>query len=143
VEEWQRAMNSASLDTRERVKTMQEEASNQEKNALASQLNAARLRLLRELGKYLVCLGASTDALNESLFRQMSRDIASARRLQKCIDKLGGYPEWRVDLRRDLERFAEYLTEGQRHARLLGSGLDAALDDPRWTTCFTPTAVGQ
>lgn len=142
VEEWQQAVNSALQDAKKRVRFMQEGATNQEKKALDSQLNAARLRLLRELGKYLVCLGASTDALNESLFRQMSRDIASAKRLQKCIDKLGGYPEWRVDLRRDLERFAESLTEGQRQARLLGSGLDAALDDPRWTTCFTPTATG-
>jgi len=132
TEKWQRATNSALQETKKRVKLMQEETASQEKNALASQLNAARLRLIRELGKYLVCLGAGTDELNESLFKQMSRDIASARRLQKCMDKLGGYPEWRVDLRRELERFAESLTEGQRQARLLGSELDATLDDPRW-----------
>ena len=132
VEEWQRASNSASLNTRERVEMMQAVAATQEKTALASQLSAARLRLLRELGKYLVCLGASTDELNDSLFKQMSRDIASARRLKRCMDKLSGYPEWCVDLRRDLDRFVESLTEGQRQARLLGSELDAALDDPRW-----------
>jgi len=132
VEKWQRAVNSALQNTKKRVELMQEETTNQEENALASQINAARLRLIRELGKYLVCLGASTDELNDSLYKQMSRDIASARRLQKCIDMLGGYPEWHVDLRRELEHFAEALTEGQRQARWLGSELDAALDDPRW-----------
>jgi len=132
TEKWQRTVNSASQDAKKRVKLMHEEASIQEKNALASQLNAASLRLIRELGKYLVCLGASTDELNERLFKQMSRDIASSRRLQKCIDKLSGYPKWHFELRRELERFAKALTEGQRQARLLGSELDAALDDPRW-----------
>ncbi len=132
VEKWQRAVNSALQDTKKRVELMQEETTNQEENALTSQINAARLRLIRELGKYLVCLGASTDELNDSLYKQMSRDIASARRLQKCIDMLGGYPEWHVGLRRELEHFAEALTEGQRQARWLGSELDAALDDPRW-----------
>lgn len=115
---------------------MQEEATNQEKKALANQLNAARLRLIRELGKYLVCLGASTDELNDTLYKQMSRDIGSARRLQKCIDMLDGYPEWHLELRSELERFAESLAEGQRQARLLGSELDAALDDPRWQAYF-------
>ncbi|GAI41184.1 unnamed protein product [marine sediment metagenome] len=135
TEKWQRTANLALQNAKKQVKSMQEETVDRESKALANQLNAAKLRLIRELGKYLICLGASIDELNESLFKQLSRDIASASRLKKCIGMLGDYPEWHDDLQRELECFAESLTEGQRQARLLGSELDAALDDPRWKAC--------
>lgn len=101
-------------------------------NSLHRQIEAARLRLIRELGRYLVCLDGNIDELNEILAKQMSRDIASARRLRKCIDLHGGYPEWSDEIKRQLKDFRNSLGEGHRDARLLGSELDAALDDPRW-----------
>jgi len=65
------------------------------------------------------------------LYQQMSRDIASARRLKQCWEKLGGYPNWDQELC-ELKNFSQQLTENQRTARLLGKELDAALGDPRW-----------
>ena len=62
----------------------------------------------------------------------MSRDIASAARLNKALEHLGGYPEWSAEMRRELLEFCETLTANQRRARLLGSEIDAALADPRW-----------
>jgi hypothetical protein len=99
---------------------------------LHRQLEACRLRLMRELGRYLICLDGSASDLNSVLHRQISRDIAGARRLQECRNRLGDYPDWPPDLCRELGIFHAGLNEGQRTARLLGSELDAALDDPRW-----------
>ena len=70
--------------------------------------------------------------LNAVLYRQMSRDIASAARLNKALERLGGYQEWSAEMRRELLEFHETLTENQRRARLLGREIDAALADPRW-----------
>ena len=111
---------------------MEERAEQREKEALLRQKQAASIRLQHELGRYLICLGGGTENLNETLHHQMSRDIASAQRLRRCLERLGGYPEWPLDLCRDLESFVEGLTENQRKARLLGKELDAALEDPRW-----------
>ena len=77
-------------------------------------------------------MDAETGDLNGLLHQQMSRDIATAQRLKKCLDRLGGYPNWPGDLCRELESFAKQLTGNQRKARLIGKELDAALDDPRW-----------
>jgi hypothetical protein len=62
----------------------------------------------------------------------MSRDIATAQRLDQCMKRLGGYPEWPAELGRELDEFYRDLAPNQRHARLLGSEIDAALEDPRW-----------
>ena len=62
----------------------------------------------------------------------MNRDIASKQRLARCLDKLGGYPEWSELLKDELKCFLEGLKPNDRNARLLGSQLDAALEDPRW-----------
>lgn len=56
-----------------------------------------------------------------------------AGRLKRCLEKLGGYPEWDLELCLDLEAFAQTLSDGRRRARLLGTEVDAALDDPRWS----------
>ena len=110
-----------------------ERLAERENVAITRQVEAARHRLLWELGRYLMCLGGGADGLNERLYEQMSRDIASARRLQRCLGRLGGeYPEWPPEICRELKRFAEGLAENKRQARLLGKELDAALDDPHW-----------
>jgi hypothetical protein len=101
-------------------------------HSLDSQVKAAKLRLQVELGRYAMCLGGGTEDINERLSLQMSRDIASAGRLRQCIEKLGGYPVWTSEMRRDLAQFAGQLSESERRARLIGSPLEAALADPRW-----------
>ena len=88
--------------------------------------------LRRELGRYLKCLDPDAAGLNETLYRQESRDIASAQRLKQCRERLGGYPELDLVLLRELDGFVQELSAGQRRARLLGKELDAALEDPRW-----------
>lgn len=84
------------------------------------QHESACLRLKRELGRFLACLGQGTEDLNTVLYQQMTRDIATAERLRNCLEKLGGYPEWEPELKKQLDRFAQSLQEGQIRARLLG-----------------------
>ena len=111
---------------------MEQRASERERDGLKRQLEAARLRLRRELGRYLMCVAPLAADLNGVFHHQMIRDIASAHRLKQCYEKLGGYPEWPADLQEELEAFADGLAENQKKARLLGTELDAALQDPRW-----------
>jgi len=111
---------------------MERRAAQREQESLQRQREAARLRLLRELGRYLVCLGEGVSDLNGILYHQMSRDIASAQRLKQCLDKLGDYPDWPTELCHDLDAFDQQLTEAKRRGRLIGKELDAALNDPRW-----------
>ncbi|HRU07038.1 MAG TPA: hypothetical protein P5137_14825, partial [Candidatus Brocadiia bacterium] len=130
--EWRAAEEAAFTEAGKSVKEMEVRARRREEDALRKQYEAARLRLLRELGRYLVCLGEGTSDMNGVWYRQMNRDIASAERLKRAQDRLGGYPEWSSALCEELEGFAAELGEPQRRARLMGKELDAALDDPRW-----------
>ena len=129
---WHEAVRTARSEAEKQVVAAAQRAAAQERKAIARQIGAARLRLVRELGRYLVCLGTGPEDLNQRLYEQMNRDIASARRLQRCIDRLGQYPEWTPEICRELERFMAGLSDNRRQARLLGAELDAALDDPRW-----------
>ncbi|MFH1072611.1 MAG: helicase-related protein, partial [Nanoarchaeota archaeon] len=89
---------------KKRVKSMETLAAKRQKKALEQQLSAARLRLQKELGRYLACLGFGTSDLNNVLYQQMTRDIATAQRLRKCIEKFGGkYPEWPQEFRNELD----------------------------------------
>lgn len=104
-----------------------------ERAALKRQVHAARLRLLREVGRYLVCLGEGTSDLNDVWYRYMlRRDVAGGERLRRAHEMLGGYPEWETDLLSELGTFDKQLPDGQRRARLAGKEVDAALNDPRW-----------
>jgi len=100
---------------------------------LERQLEAARLRLIRELRRYAKCLDPDTDDLNDTLYRQIGCDITGAPRLRKALERLGGYPEWDAEMIPELADYVRSLSEGQRRARLLGKELDAALEDPRWS----------
>jgi hypothetical protein len=122
------AINKAKAEVHRRINLARE----REHENLTLQLDACRRRLVKELGRYLVCVEGNAADLNGVFHRQMSRDIAGARRLQECLDRLGKYPEWLPDVCHELELFYAELSDGQRTARLMGSELDAALDDPRW-----------
>jgi len=140
--EWQAAQEAADLDARVQVTQMEQQAAEREKHGLAQQVKAAQLRLHKELGRYLACFGAGTGDLNQVLYQQMTRDIASSKRLKLCLDRLaarlGDYPEWPVHLCRELDEFLAGLSENRRKARLMGTVLDAALQDPRWMARASP-----
>jgi superfamily II DNA or RNA helicase len=129
---WQRANQAAGADCKRAVESLETETAAREREGLRAQLAAARLRLLRELGRYLICLQGISGDLNETLYQQMSRDLASAARLRQCLGKLDGYPDWPDDLRGELEEFLRQVAPSQRKAILIGSPLEAALQDPRW-----------
>lgn len=107
--------------------------------ALQQQLDAARQRLLRELGRYLVSLGEGTGDLNGLLYRQLQRpDIATSQRLQRAVQLLGvQYPEWPEYLLAELEAFDRNVTANERRGRLIGKELDAAMSDPRWQAAIS------
>jgi len=92
----------------------------------------------RELGRYLVCVAGQAGDLSGILNQQISRDIATAQRLRRCLEKLGGWPEWSLEQSSELELFYGRLTENQVRARLLGKEIDAALEDPRWLADVSP-----
>lgn len=132
AEAWHCARDTARRAARKRVQEMRDVCAGREKESLDRQLQAARLRLQRELGRYLICLGATGGDLNPVFHEQMSSGMARAERLKQCWERLGCYPDWSVELCNELEQFGAALTPGQREARLLGKELDAALHDPRW-----------
>jgi len=71
--------------------------------------------------------------LNRVFHEQMTRDIAGAKRLQQCYHLLEGYPDWPDQMKEELDLYCAGLSNNQRLGRLMGSELDAALQDPRWT----------
>jgi hypothetical protein len=129
---WLQVQKEAQLAAEKQVKEMERRAGEREREGLLQQREAARLRLLRELGRHVACLGEGIGDPNRVLHKQMNRDIVSAQRLQRCIERLGGYPEWPRSLCQEVSALASELTESQIKGRLMGSQLEAALEDPRW-----------
>ncbi len=96
------------------------------------QLEAARLRLIEELGRMLICTQPETDNLNGRLHALASQSNPTATRLRRVMNRIGGYPDWELRHIVALRAFREELTGFQRQVRLTGRELEAALDDPRW-----------
>jgi hypothetical protein len=136
--EWQRVEQAAQEEAQAGVAVREATAETRDRAAMERQVVAAQLRLLREVGRYLVCVAGDTADLNRILYEQMNRDIASAGRLKACLDRLAGLPEWPADLTRELSEFLQQITTNQRKARLLGSEIDASLEDPRWKAAMIP-----
>ncbi len=131
-EAWQAALDGVRHEARVWVSEMMRRAAERERRGLERQVEAARLRLIRELGRYLLCLEPDAADLNDLLYRAMSRPGARAIRLQHCYQRLGGYPTWDPEALDELRRDVQSYGAARREARLLGSELDAALQDPRW-----------
>jgi len=136
---WITTLEKAKEKARKLAKQMARRADEIEKEGKRLQTEAARLRMLKELGRYLVCINEEVGDLNTTLYKQMNRDIASKQRLARCLEKLGDYPEWTESLKEELRGFLDELKPNDRNARLLGSQLDAALEDPRWEAADTQT----
>ncbi len=133
AEQWRNVVRDAENEARQLIAVSKQRLEFTLDRAKTAQLAAARLRLTLELGRFLVCLGTTLDALNAVFYEQMNREHATAARLRRCYARFGDdYPEWTPEIRAELLRFASEVTGNQRAGRLIGSELDAALDDPRW-----------
>ena len=101
---------------------------------VARQHEAARLRLVDELGRLLICFEPDTADLNGKLYRMATEQNATALRLRQVLDRLGGrYPDWSEHELHELRAFKDDLSLNQIKNRLTGTGVDAALSDPRWS----------
>jgi hypothetical protein len=130
------AWNTARIILEERARALVEEATAAAKavddRERQQQREAARFRLIEELGRLLVCYTPDTDDLNGKFHRLASEGTATASRLKTVYNRLGGYPEWEPGHLADLRGFRDTMSPSQIKTRLTGSELDAALADPRW-----------
>jgi hypothetical protein len=93
---------------------------------------AARLRVIDELGHLLICFPPDTDDLNGKFHRLASEATPTADRLRSVYRRLGAYPDSSAGHLADLRAFRNDLSSAQTKTRLTGRELDAALADPRW-----------
>jgi len=114
------------------VQELRQQASGVVAEMRQQQLEAARQRLIEELGRLLICSEPDTDDFNGKLYRLASQSTPTATRLKRVMARLGAYPEWGLLHMVALREFRETLGGAQVKARLTGRELDAALDDPRW-----------
>jgi superfamily II DNA/RNA helicase len=144
IEEWdgvrpepsryQQALRDAEAEAAARIRQMKAQSDEIASQAVAAQRRAARLRLLAELARFLLCLSQQAD-LNQTLHEHSNRRDARAEWLRQAFGLLGSvYPDWAGELHVDLQPYREGLPENKRTARLLGSELHAAMSDPRWPT---------
>ena len=96
-EVWKQAEADAQHTAGECVRHLEEQAARRIQEMAKRQVEAARLRLQKELGRYLVCFSKSTADLNNVMYRQMSRDIATAQRLEQCMKWLVGILNGRLN----------------------------------------------
>jgi hypothetical protein len=132
-EAWVAALEEARTRAMSEVREMEKQADERQTLGLRRQLDAARLRLQRELGRYLIVLDPAAADLDQVFYRQMQRDTPIAVRLRECYRRLAGYPVWDADLLSELKRFERGLSEHRRTSRLAGNEILAALADPRWS----------
>jgi hypothetical protein len=130
------AQDAARRAARRRLEQMKQAAQAAEAMNLRNQIEAARSRLLKELGRTLRCIGSGD--LNAVLRKQIERESHSDERYHRAIELLGGYPAWTAALLEDSESFFSDRTAHERQARVaLPAPLDAAINDPRWKAAAT------
>jgi len=134
---WFQTRTSASAEAKEMATTMAAQAEMRVQEGLRAQHAAARLRLIREVGRYLVCANPSDSDLNHVWYVEMRRSTQTAQRLKRCHVRLGDYVEWNEDILAELLSFENQISDQQRRARLIGKEIDAALNDPRWNALLS------
>jgi hypothetical protein len=126
-----KAYEEAEQSAFERMMQIDFECSLTVREGLENQVKGASLRLRRELGRTLRCLGS--DNLNDYFRKQVRAENSLEGRYHQALRRLGQYPEWTVEEIQEYERYVGELTEEQRNGRIrLGSEIEAALKDPRW-----------
>lgn len=137
-EAWQKAHARALREAKTLVTTMAASAAERERKALERQIEAARLRLLKELLRFLLCMDVEAADLGQLIYQELKRGTGAARRIRHAQQLLGeDYPAWDAWLVAAERAFVQGLTQSQREGRLLGKELDAALGDPRWAAAET------
>ena len=91
---------------------------------------AARTRLMRELARTLACI--STGDLSDTFRAQVRREGQQQGRYHRALRAMGGYPHWPSEVSADSEQYRDETPEKDKSARIAGSEIDAALNDPRW-----------
>ncbi|TIL33929.1 helicase-related protein [Mesorhizobium sp.] len=129
---WQTARIQLTGAARQKVTELAKRCAAVVDTSRAAQVEAARLRLVEELGRTLVCFEPNIEDLNGKFHRLASEPTATAERLQSVFRRLGGYPEWHDTHVAELRDFRATLTANQIKTRLTGRELDAAMSDPRW-----------
>ena len=121
----------------DRLLNMQFAAQVRERTALERQVEGARLRLRRELGRTLRCLGFGN--LNELFRKQVKLENTSEGRYQKALRRLGNYPIWSSEEIHGFDTYVRTIREEEKTGRIrLGSEIEAALNDPRWAAVEQP-----
>ena len=129
---WQAARTELRLAAQSKVADMANRSATAAASKAAAQNEAARLRLVDELGRLLICFEPDIDDLNGKFHRLATDQTPTAHRLQNVFGRLGGYPDWEGRHIADLREFRANLGPSQVKTRLTGRELDAALADPRW-----------
>ena len=125
------AEDEARIAARARVQRLEAQARATEEAGLRRQVEAARLRLLRELGRTLRCYGSGD--LNAILRKRLEVEPENTGRFRRALAQLGCFPQWTPEELQEIEEDMQRMSDEQRRGRaLLGSELEAALNDPRW-----------
>ncbi|MBB5688603.1 superfamily II DNA or RNA helicase/DNA-binding transcriptional ArsR family regulator [Roseomonas alkaliterrae] len=136
---WKTARLQLAAKARQHVSELAQRCAAAAAVSRVAQAEAARLRLIEELGRTLICFEPDTNDLNGKFHRLATERTATAERLQHVYGRLGGYPEWDEFQLADLREFRTGLTGNQVKTRLTGRELDAAMADPRWALAL-PTS---
>jgi superfamily II DNA or RNA helicase len=126
---------------KKRVEAACAEAACKRRIALEQQVEAARLRLRRELAKHLRLFGRGD--LNEIWKQRMERSETGDSRYRRAFDRLGGYVQWSEEELRQANDYAASGTGDQLFRMNVAPELEAALNDPRWTALETLQSAGQ
>jgi hypothetical protein len=129
---WQAAQSQLATETRKEAERLSAAATKVEDTGRTAQIVAARLRLIEELGRTLICFPPDAEDMNAKLHRLATERTPTAERLRKVFSRLGAYPEWDDFKMEELREYRSMLSATQAKTRLTGSELDAALADPRW-----------
>jgi len=124
------AEEEARATARQRVEAMLSRARQVEVDALCRQVEAARRRLMRELGRTLRT--QSHGDLNAAFRRAVEREKGSDGRYHRALRLLGGYPTWSAEEQADADAYERSVSNHDRVGRIAGSEIDAAIHDPRW-----------
>jgi superfamily II DNA or RNA helicase len=141
LDDWLSAQRIVRAEARQEVEDMMNRATLRVATIRAQQIEAAKLRLQEELGRFLICAEPDTDDLNGKLHGMTLDGTATAARLRRVFHRLGGYPDWSLPTLQALRSFRDNMTANQIKSRLTGRELDAALDDPRWAVIDGGQAV--
>ena len=132
AERWKSAHSVAHERAARQLTEMRERAEREERDALERQVDAAQRRLLGELARFLACGKEDREDFNAAFHRWMQRGGQTAALLTRAHG-LVGYPEWNAGLVEAKVSEVSRLTTNQRKNVLLGTPLEAAVRDPRWS----------